>query len=79
MSTDWSQAFGYRFFFTPLKTSAVDLTRVNLGGLGAGKFIDNTTLQNETAKIITAQGGQTASDEQYKATQRPAKGVGSMA
>jgi hypothetical protein len=59
MSTDWSQAFGYRFFFTPLKTSAVDLTRVNLGGLGAGKFIDNTTLQNETAKIITAGTGDT--------------------
>ena len=59
MSTDWSQAFGYRFFFTPLKTSAVDLTRVNLGGLGAGKFIDNTTLQNETTKIITAGTGDT--------------------
>jgi hypothetical protein len=60
MSTEWQQAYGYRFFFTPIKSSAAaDLTRINLGGLGAGKFIDNTTLQNETAKIITAGTGDT--------------------
>ena len=50
----WEQAYGFRFFFTPLKSSAVDLTRVNLGGLGTGKFIDNTTLQSSTAQIVTA-------------------------
>jgi hypothetical protein len=55
----WEQAYGFKFFFTPLKASAVDLTRVNLGGLGTGKFIDNTTLQSSTAQIITAGTGDT--------------------
>jgi hypothetical protein len=54
MTQAWEQAYGFRFFFTPLKSSAVDLARVNLGGLGTGKFIDNTTLQSSTAKVITA-------------------------
>jgi hypothetical protein len=59
MSTEWQQSFGYRFFFTPIKSSAADLTRISLGGLGAGKFINNATLQNATAKIITAGTGDT--------------------
>jgi hypothetical protein len=59
MTLEWQQAFGYRFFFTPIKTSAMDLTRVNLGGLGAGKFIDNTTIQPASAKVITAGTGDT--------------------
>jgi hypothetical protein len=59
MTQAWEQAYGFRFFFTPLKSSAVDLTRVNLGGLGTGKFINNTTLQSSTAKVITAGTGDT--------------------
>ena len=59
MSTDWQQAFGYRFFFAPIKSSAVDLTRVNLGGLGVGKLIDNTTIQSASAKVITGGTGDT--------------------
>ena len=59
MTLEWQQAFGYRFFFTPIKSSAVDLTRVNLGGLGVGKFIDNTTIQPASAKVITAGTGDT--------------------
>jgi hypothetical protein len=59
MSTEWQQSFGYRFFFTPIKSSAADLTRISLGGLGAGKFINNADLQNATAKIITAGTGDT--------------------
>ena len=59
MTTQWHQAFDYRFYFTPLKSSAVDLTRVNLGPLGVGKLIDNTTIQSATAKVLTAGTGDT--------------------
>jgi len=59
MTLEWQQAFGYRFFFTPIKSSAIDLTRVNLGGLGAGKFINDTTTQPASAKVITAGTGDT--------------------
>ena len=59
MSTEWQQSFGYRFFFTPIKSSAADLTRINLGGLGVGKFIDNSTVQSANAKVITAGTGDT--------------------
>jgi hypothetical protein len=59
MTLEWQQAFGYRFFFAPIKSSAIDLTRVNLGGLGAGKFINDTTIQPASAKVITAGTGDT--------------------
>jgi hypothetical protein len=59
MPQTWEQAYGFRFFFVPLKSSAVDLTLVTGGGLGTGKFINNTTTQSSTATVITAGTGDT--------------------
>jgi hypothetical protein len=47
----YSQAYGYNFYFVPLLTTAVDLTELDLGGVGAGKFIDNTSLLSNDSKI----------------------------
>jgi hypothetical protein len=54
MAQTWEQAYGFRFFFVPMKSASVDLTQVTLGGLGTGKFINNTTLQSSSATVITA-------------------------
>jgi len=59
MAQTWEQAYGFRFYFVPMKSASVDLTQVALGGLGSGKFIDNTTVQSATAKVITAGTGDT--------------------
>ena len=59
MPQTWETAYGFRFFFTPMKSASVDLTQVALGGLGVGKFIDNTTLQSSTALVTTAGTGDT--------------------
>jgi len=59
MPQTWEQAYGFRFFFVPMKSASVDLTQVALGGLGSGKFIDNTTLQSSSATVITAGTGDT--------------------
>jgi hypothetical protein len=45
MSSVYSQAYGYNFFFQVIKKGSVDLsTLLPNAGLGAGKFINNTTL-----------------------------------
>jgi hypothetical protein len=54
MPQTWEQAYGFRFFFVPMKSASVDLAQVTLGGLGTGKFINNTTLQSSSATVITA-------------------------
>jgi len=59
MAQTWEQAYGFRFYFTPMKSASVDLTQVALGGLGTGKFIDPSTLQSSTATVITAGTGDT--------------------
>jgi hypothetical protein len=59
MPQTWETAYGFRFFFVPMKSASVDLTQVALGGLGSGKFIDNTTLQSSSATVITAGTGDT--------------------
>ena len=59
MPQTWEQAYGFRFFFVPMKSASVDLTQVTLGGLGTGKFINNTTTQSSTATVITAGTGDT--------------------
>lgn len=68
MPQTWEQAYGFRFYFVPMKSASVDLTQVALGGLGAGKFIDHTTTQVSSGKVITAGTGDTF-----------ALGVGAMA
>lgn len=59
MPQTWEQAYGFRFYFVPMKSASVDLTQVALGGLGTGKFIDPATLQSSTATVITAGTGDT--------------------
>ena len=59
MPQTWEQAYGFRFFFVPMKSASVDLTLVSGGGLGTGKFINNTTTQSSTATVITAGTGDT--------------------
>jgi hypothetical protein len=59
MPQTWEQAYGFRFYFTPMKSASVDLTQIALSGLGTGKFIDPATLQSSTATVITAGTGDT--------------------
>jgi|GEM_PF-2742140 len=59
MAQTWEQAYGFRFYFSPMKSASVDLTQVALGGLGTGKFIDSSTTQSATATVITAGTGDT--------------------
>jgi hypothetical protein len=59
MPQTWEQAYGFRFFFVPMKLASLDLTLVTGGGLGTGKFINNTTTQSSTATVITAGTGDT--------------------
>jgi hypothetical protein len=59
MPQTWEQAYGFRFYFTPMRSASVDLTQIALGGLGTGKFIDPSTLQSSTATVITAGTGDT--------------------
>jgi len=53
MSQVYSQAYGYDFFFQVLKKGSVSLaTLLPSAGLGAGKFIDNTTLLANTSVVV---------------------------
>ena len=51
VAQNYSQAYGYKFYFAPLLATEVDLTELDLGGLGAGKFLDDTTLLSNDSKI----------------------------
>ena len=60
MSQVYSQAYGYNFFFQVIKKSAVDLTALlPSAGLGAGKFINNTTLLSNSALVFPTGTGST--------------------
>lgn len=60
MSQVYSQAYGYNFFFQVIKKSAVDLaTLLPSAGLGAGKFINNTTLLSNSALVFPTGTGST--------------------
>ena len=53
MSSVYSQAYGYNFFFQVIKKGSVDLsTLLPNAGLGAGKFIDNTTVMANTSLVF---------------------------
>jgi hypothetical protein len=52
-SSVYSQAYGYKFFFQVLKKGSVNLsTLLPNAGLGAGKFIDNTTHLPNSALVF---------------------------
>lgn len=60
MSSVYSQAYGYNFFFQVLKKGSVDLsTLLPNAGLGAGKFIDNTTVLANTSLVLPSGTGAT--------------------
>jgi hypothetical protein len=49
--SQYSAAFGYQVFITPVSACGVDLNSVT-GGVGAGGFIDPTALAPATEKIV---------------------------
>lgn len=59
MAQVFSQAYGYKFYFQVIKKAALDLNNLNLGGLGAGKFMDNTTLLSNAALVYKTGTGST--------------------
>lgn len=60
MSSVYSQAYGYNFFFQVLKKGSVNLSSLlPNAGLGAGKFIDNTTVMANTSLVFPTGTGAT--------------------
>ena len=59
MAQNYSQAYGYKFYFAPVITTEVDLTELDLGGVGSGKFLDDTSLLSNDAVISKSGTGAT--------------------
>lgn len=60
MSSVYSQAYGYNFFFQVIKKGSVSLSSLlPNAGLGAGKFIDNTTVMANTSAVHVSGTGAT--------------------
>lgn len=59
MSQDFTQAFGKKLYFRVLKSSAVNLDNLALGGIGVGKFLDITTLMPNSNTVRTVGTGDT--------------------
>lgn len=51
MAQVYSQAYGYNFYMQLIKKDALDFADLNLGGLGAGKFMDISTLASNSAAV----------------------------
>jgi hypothetical protein len=49
---DFAQSYGQKLYFRLIKSSTIDFDRLALGSLGAGKFMDNTTLLPNTALVF---------------------------
>lgn len=52
MAQVYSQAYGYKFYIQLIKKDALDFADLNLGGLGAGKFMDISTLASNSAAVV---------------------------
>jgi hypothetical protein len=48
---NFSQAFGYKVYIVPLLSTSLDLADLSAGGLGAGKFIDDTSPLSNSAAV----------------------------
>jgi hypothetical protein len=48
---DFAQSYGQKLYFRLIKSSTIDFDRLALGSLGAGKFMDITTLLPNTAVV----------------------------
>ena len=51
---NYSMGFGYKFYIVPVLQNYVDFTQLNRTALGAGGFIDTTTLLNSGALVTTS-------------------------
>lgn len=51
MAQNFSRAFGFNFYFQVIKSEAIDLTKLALGGIGVGKFMDISTLLPNSALV----------------------------
>lgn len=56
MSANFTQAFGYKVWIIPIKSTEVDLADLALGGLGAGKFVDNSSPLANTSAVTETTG-----------------------
>lgn len=54
---NFSQAFGYKVYLLPILKGNVNLADLTLPGLGAGAFIDNTTLISNSGKVEVGNSG----------------------
>jgi len=59
MAQVYSQAYGYKLYFQVIKKAAIDLTKLDLGGIGVGKFMDITTLLSNSAVVAKVGTGAT--------------------
>lgn len=60
MSSTYSQAYGFQFWFQVIKKDSLDLgLLLPNAGLGAGKFIDNTTTMANTSLVFPVGSGDT--------------------
>jgi hypothetical protein len=48
---NYTQAFGYKVYIVPILSTELDLAELSLGGLGSGKFIDDSTPLANTAAV----------------------------
>lgn len=59
MAQNFSQAYGQKLYMRLIKSSAVDLSKLALGSIGVGKFMDITTLMPNTNTIRKSGSGDT--------------------
>ena len=59
MPQTYSQAYGYKFYIVPVLAASVDLTQLDLGGLGVGKFIDDTSVISNDSVLSKSGTGST--------------------
>jgi hypothetical protein len=59
VSQDYTQAFGQKCYFQVLKSSAVNLDNLALGGIGVGKFMDISTMMSNSNTVKTVGTGDT--------------------
>jgi hypothetical protein len=59
MAQVYSQSYGYNFYFQVIKKASLNLTNLDLGGIGVGKFMDITTLLSNSALVFKTGTGST--------------------
>lgn len=52
MAQNYSQSYGQKLYMRLLRSSAVDLAKLDLGGIGTGKFMDISTLMSNSSAVV---------------------------